>query len=59
MNILIIGGNGGLGRNFIKNLYPIASNLIITSTNKKNIKLKKKISLSILLTLKVKFKLKN
>jgi short-subunit dehydrogenase involved in D-alanine esterification of teichoic acids len=59
MNILIIGGNGGLGRNLIKNLYPIASNLIITSTNKKNIKLKKKISLSILLTLKVKYKSKN
>ena len=42
MNILIIGGNGGLGRNLIKNLYPIASNLIISFTNKKNIKLKKK-----------------
>ena len=36
MNILIIGENGGLGRNIIKNLYSMTSNLIITSTNKKN-----------------------
>ena len=42
MNILVVGGNGGLGKNIVKNLYSIASNLIITSTNKKKIKLKKK-----------------
>jgi short-subunit dehydrogenase involved in D-alanine esterification of teichoic acids len=59
MNILVVGGNGGLGKNIVKNLYSIASNLIITSTNKKKIKLKKKISLNILLILKMKFKSKN
>ena len=42
MNILIIGGSGGLGKNIVKTIYPIASNLIITSTDKKKIKFNKK-----------------
>jgi len=51
MNIHIIGRNGGLDRNIIKNLYSMTSNLIITSTNKKNEWLIKNISIFNWLTL--------
>ena len=58
MNILIIGASGGLGSNISKTLYPLASKLILTSTDIKKIKFKKKNVLKFKLNLKKKKQIK-